>query len=122
VYNNCRIAEGELSLQKGLMTTQRYPQEGSKAWQSEPPNWSVVSLVIYVASHCPTCAYAHEVADLIRQLFPQVALRLVDIEHPGGEIPEIVFATPTYLLNGRIWSLGNPSLRQVCDTLSRMTQ
>jgi|GEM_PF-3531132 len=32
-------------------------------------------------------------------------------------IPEVVFATPTYLLNGRSWSLGNPSPQQVADML-----
>ena len=29
------------------------------------------------------------------------------------QIPEAVFATPTYLLNGRVWSLGNPSHAQI---------
>ena len=69
-------------------------------------------LVIYVAEHCPICHYAFEVADDIRQRFPDVNLRIVDLETADEEIPERVFATPTYLLNGRVWSLGNPSAAQ----------
>ncbi|MFN3333366.1 MAG: hypothetical protein ACK47M_12725 [Caldilinea sp.] len=47
-------------------------------------------------------------------------LRVVDLAVPGEVIPEIVFATPTYLLDGRVWSLGNPSPEQVRNTLNRL--
>lgn len=74
-------------------------------------------LVIYVAQHCSVCQYAYEVAGDIRERFPGVDLRIVDIETTTEEIPESVFATPTYLLNGRVWSLGNPSPALVMETL-----
>ena len=79
-------------------------------------------LVIYVTEHCPICHYAFEVADDIRQRFPDVKLRIVDLETADEEIPDRVFATPTYLLNGRVWSLGNPSPAQVVETFGKMTQ
>jgi hypothetical protein len=43
-------------------------------------------------------------------------VRLVDIQGSQEKIPEAVFATPTYLLNGRLWSLGNPSLEKIYET------
>lgn len=73
-------------------------------------------LAIYVSNHCPVCAYAYEVAELIRRNFAQVDVHLVDIHRGQETIPDVVFATPTYLLNGRVWSLGNPSLEKIRET------
>lgn len=72
-----------------------------------------IELEIYVASHCPICEYALEVSEMIRQRFPAVNVHLKRIDEVGVSLPETVFATPTYLLNGRVWSLGNPSLQQI---------
>ncbi|MEZ4612544.1 MAG: hypothetical protein R2838_20260 [Caldilineaceae bacterium] len=33
---------------------------------------------------------------------------------PDAVVPEVIFATPTYLLDGRVWSLGNPSAEKIC--------
>lgn len=75
---------------------------------------------IYVAQHCALCAYAHEIATLIRQEFPAITVRMVDVAAAGEPLPESVFATPTYLLDGRRWSLGNPSPADVIETLSKL--
>lgn len=82
---------------------------------STPPQ-----LTIYVSGHCEVCRYAHEVAARIRADFPQVELRMVDLETTQEKVPEEVFATPTYLLNGRVWSLGNPSPEQVQTTFQAL--
>lgn len=79
---------------------------------------SSVKVEIYIADHCRICEYTHEVAEAIRRDFPEVELELIDISAPQRAIPEVVFATPTYLLNGRVWSLGNPSLEEMRDRLS----
>jgi hypothetical protein len=80
-----------------------------------------VNIEIYVTAHCPICTYAYEIAALIRQEFPAVHLRLIDLSDPQRDpdivIPESVFATPTYLLNGERWSLGNPAPEHVRQTL-----
>ncbi len=80
----------------------------------------LISLRIYVTDHCTNCAYSYTVADVIRHDFPEVDLRFINMSNPQEEIPDVVFATPTYLLNGRVWSLGNPSMEQVQETLSRL--
>lgn len=81
-----------------------------------------VTLKIYVAQHCSTCDYSYEVAAEIRREFPQVQVQIIDLEQTTETIPEAVFATPTYLLNGRVWSLGNPSPTQVEETLGCLVQ
>jgi len=77
-----------------------------------------VQVEIYVAEHCVICEYAYEVADSIRTDFPDVDLRIIDLSQTSEAIPDAVFATPTYLLNGRLWSLGNPSPQDVQERLS----
>ncbi len=80
-----------------------------------------IAIDIYVTQHCGNCAYAYEVADGIRHQFPHVQVRMIDMANPPEAIPEAVFATPTYLLNGRLWSLGNPSPAKVQETLTLMS-
>lgn len=77
-------------------------------------------VAIYVSDHCGNCSYAWEIAALIREEFPQIALKVIDLDAPGEPVPETVFATPTYLLDDRVWSLGNPSPQQVRETLKKL--
>jgi hypothetical protein len=76
-------------------------------------------LTIYVAGSCANCRYAYELAQLIRTRYPHVRVRMVDLENAAEAIPEQVFATPTYLLNGQVWSLGNPSPEKLDSTFAR---
>jgi hypothetical protein len=76
-----------------------------------------IKVDIYIAEHCPICAYALEVAAMIRREFPAVEVQLIRFDEPNLQLPESVFATPTYLLNGQRWSLGNPSPETVREVL-----
>lgn len=49
-------------------------------------------------------------------------MRLVDVHKTEEASPELVFATPTYLLNGRIWPLGNPSPEKVNETFRNLKE
>ncbi len=51
-------------------------------------------------------------AEIARQ-FPQLVTEIINLDEPGAEKPEEVFAVPTYLLNGKIISLGNPYPEQL---------
>ncbi len=68
---------------------------------------------IYISDHCATCDYAYKVAAIIRRDFPHVDVYIISINAEDVTVPESVFATPTYLLDGRRWSLGNPSLEEI---------
>jgi hypothetical protein len=78
---------------------------------------AALTVTVYVSAHCFVCEYAYELVELIGAEFPQVAVMVVDMADPDAEIPDLVFATPTWLLDGRLWSLGNPSPQQVRETL-----
>jgi hypothetical protein len=66
-------------------------------------------LDIYVAPDCVVCETARDLAGVIRALgWPDLEVRVLDLSNPGVIRPESVFAVPTYVLNGRVISLGNP--------------
>jgi hypothetical protein len=105
-----KSATGEI--QKPVQTMHR---------QYEENNQERIALDIYVAKHCSNCAYAYEVAGEILRQFTHVQVRIIDMGNTTEAIPEAVFATPTYLLNGRVWSLGNPSPAKVQETLAALS-
>lgn len=82
--------------------------------------WSMVKLEVYVKEACWTCAESRRIVAEIAPQFPQMSVELLDMETP--ERPPNIFAVPTYVLNGRIISLGNPYrdvLRQkIMDAIS----
>ncbi len=96
------------------------PEGATKPKRADGAN--PIWLTIYIAEHCPNCRFAYEVATFVQTTFPQVQVRLVDLQSATEPIPDVVFATPTYVLNGRVWSLGNPSFQQVTTTLHQLLQ
>jgi len=66
----------------------------------------MVKLQVYVREDCWTCAESRRIVAEIEPQFPQLSVELVDMETPNR--PQEVFAVPTYVLDGRIISLGNP--------------
>jgi hypothetical protein len=65
-------------------------------------------LDVYVSSHCPNCAEARRLAAQAAARYPAVSVRLIDLDVTEANVPEYVVAAPTYVLNGRVISLGNP--------------
>jgi hypothetical protein len=72
-------------------------------------------LKIFVTKHCPGCSEAQRIAARVTQDYPHLGVEIIDLNAPEVSVPEAVFATPTYMLNHRIVSLGNPSPAQVAQ-------
>jgi hypothetical protein len=67
------------------------------------------SLEIYVMPHCLGCETARRLAERVRaRALSHLDVQLIDLSAPGTVRPRAVFAVPTYLLDGRLLSLGNP--------------
>lgn len=75
-----------------------------------------LQLDVYVLPHCGNCDYARGVAENIATMYPQVRVNVIALDDPDVRIPETVFAVPTYLVDGRVWSLGNPSAEKIRET------
>lgn len=66
-------------------------------------------LEIYVGPACLASETARGLAAAVRALArPGLDVRVVDLGEPGAVRPPAIFAVPTYLLDGRVISLGNP--------------
>ncbi|MDP9431469.1 MAG: thioredoxin family protein [Actinomycetota bacterium] len=72
-------------------------------------------LTVYVSVACPGCARARELVALLRRDRPSAAVAVVDLDQlPRRDaLPAGVVATPTYVLDGRVRWLGNPSLAEL---------
>lgn len=66
-------------------------------------------LEIYVQDGCFGCQRSFELAERARGAFPEMQVDIVDICSTDGVYRNKVAATPTYILDGEIISLGNPS-------------
>lgn len=107
-----------LSLPRGwLRKSDEKPRSGEvEKIEIEPGR---ASLRIYVSQHCWSCEEALRLADLVKTDFPEVSLEIVDFKDGEGANPDGVFAVPTYVLDGRIISLGNPSAGELFTRLSK---
>jgi hypothetical protein len=70
-------------------------------------------LRVYIAAECHSCQEAVLLMAEIARQFPQLITEIINLDEPGAEKPEEVFAVPTYLLDGKIISLGNPYPEQM---------
>lgn len=78
-------------------------------------------LEIYVAEHCDNCAEALRLAELARQV-PGVQVRVIELDATTDPVPAGVVATPTYVLDGRIISLGNPYREDLLRMLGQASE
>ncbi len=74
------------------------------------------TFAVFIDSHCQICNEARALVAEMSDLFPTLQITL----HDSGreDWPSKVFAVPTYMLNGRIISLGNPSREQLHQQLN----
>lgn len=76
-------------------------------------------LDIYVAPDCVGCETARKLARIVRGLRrPDLEVRLLDLSDPHVVRPAVVFAVPTYVLDGRVISLGNPEQDWLLDLVA----
>lgn len=76
-------------------------------------------LEIFVQPRCMGCEWARDIAALVRaNAIPGLRVNVVDLSDPAAVWPPRVFATPTYILDGQIISLGNPDVASLLARLS----
>jgi hypothetical protein len=75
----------------------------------------MVKLQVYIAADCWSCEETERIVDDVESHYPEVVIEVLDLTN--SEHPEDVFAVPTYRLNGRIVSLGNPTRTELYQML-----
>lgn len=81
------------------------------------------TLRVYVAPDCVSCRTVLRIVDAVRQARPEQVVEVVDLSRlPMDEpLPPGVIGTPTYLLDDRVISLGNPELPELLARLDGVT-
>jgi hypothetical protein len=75
----------------------------------------MAKLDVYISETCWSCDEAKEIVANIQPVFPGITIELRDISDKRR--PSSVFATPTYVLDGRTIFLGNPTREQLRQKL-----
>lgn len=65
-------------------------------------------LRVYVSGTCLISERSAVVTDEIQRQMPNLIIEIVDINTLLEPLPNVVFSVPTYVLNGKVISLGNP--------------
>ena len=96
--------------------TQFLPLNGSSM------NDQALALEIVIAKHCQQCRESVRVADALQRAFPKLDVRVIDLDAPDALKPDVVFAVPSFLLNGRVVSLGNPEVEELSGMIRALLQ
>jgi len=64
-------------------------------------------LDIYITNLCTNCGEALLMAERARTI-AGLKVTVINLDQPGQSIPPRVVAVPTYVLDGKVVSLGNP--------------
>ncbi len=78
-------------------------------------------LDIYIADHCENCQEALRLARLARDI-PGVEVRVINLDTTTEAVPARIVATPMYLLDGHVISMGNPYLDDLLRMLGQTRQ
>ena len=77
-------------------------------------------LTIYTATHCPVYSRTWNLVARLHQHHPRIPMQVINLDDPNIEWPSFVIGTPTYVWNGRVIFLGNPSETDLISHLSRI--
>ena len=77
----------------------------------------MLKLDVYISNDCWSCEETERIVSDVSAKIPEVAVEFIDMEKAASK-PENVFAVPTYLLNGRVISLGNPTREELYQKIA----
>ncbi|MCP4169070.1 MAG: hypothetical protein GY759_24705 [Chloroflexi bacterium] len=77
---------------------------------------------VYIAHRCPMCIHSRRLVAEISDRCPRLDIELINVASlPEEEVPKEVFATPTWLWDGQVYSLGNPDPAQLWQQLAALS-
>ena len=79
-------------------------------------NLKMSKLAVYIEDSCWTCAESRRIVGLVAPLVPTVEIELRDLSDERR--PPSVFASPTYVLDGQVIFLGNPTVEELVEKLN----
>lgn len=81
-----------------------------------------VNLEVYVERECFVCRRSPALAAEVKAEFPEIHVELINLAEGRGAHRDLVIAVPTFILNGRVFSLGNPALGDLRREVARLLE
>ncbi len=79
----------------------------------------MIKLDVYITNDCWSCEESERIVLDVSAKLPEVNVEFIDMEKADNK-PENVFAVPTYLLNGKVISLGNPTREELYQKITAL--
>lgn len=79
-----------------------------------------IRLEVHVDDDCFACSRSLALAAEVGAAFPDLDVRIVGLQSEDGGYQHLVAAVPTYILNGRVVSLGNPTLEALSAAIREL--
>ncbi len=80
---------------------------------------NAVKLQVFVQTDCDICSRARQLAKHADEQFPNLEVDIVDMNETEPDRDD-VFAVPTFVLEGRVLSLGNPQESELHDEVASL--
>jgi len=80
---------------------------------------NLVKLQVFVKTDCDVCSRARKLAKHADEQFPNLEVDIVDMNETQPDRDD-VFAVPTFVLEGRVLSLGNPQESELHDEVASL--
>lgn len=81
-----------------------------------------VNLEVYVEHECFVCRHTPALAAAVKAEFPEIHVELINLAEGRGAYRDLVVAVPTFILNGRVFSLGNPAPGDLRSEVARLLE
>ncbi len=80
-----------------------------------------VELQVFIDADCDVCKRALSLAESVGSDYPSVAVRVINMSEQVKQRDD-VFAVPTFVLNGEVFSLGNPQEESLQEAIESLLQ
>lgn len=72
---------------------------------------------VYIDDSCLGCKRAEELVQVLTVRYPMLDVATVNVVE-GINVPDSLFALPTWYVNEQLWMLGNPSWSELVDLVN----
>ena len=81
-----------------------------------------MKLQVYVSQHCVSCGRSAALGQALASHFDDMTVEVLNLDDPLIPRPELVFAVPTFLLDGQLLCLGNQQEERLVQRVGRLKQ
>jgi len=81
-----------------------------------------MKIQIYVLQHCVSCGRSAALGQAVASHFEDITVEVLNLDDPSIPRPDLVFAVPTFLLDGQLLCLGNQEEEWLVRRVRRMKQ